>query len=147
MIPAGRRTRACRRAVLMYLAGRGVAKNEVAYLMWAGLAVDNAQDALARKKYIEAFDLVAKLMSPKQIAEVQALVSNCADRKFKGCQASDQANKKTSRSWFFYLPALCSYLLANNCFSMNKENTTAPIMVPTEQTVAIIAIFFSSREN
>ena len=70
---------------LMHVNGRGVPQDDVqAYMWWslaAGHSTDNDQKLAAGYR-----DVIARSMTPAQIAEAKRLTSQCQTRQFKGCQ-------------------------------------------------------------
>jgi len=56
-------------------------------------------------------------------------------------------NKKPAEAGFSSLWLLKTYLPESSSFSIHKKNRIANTAVPTAQTVAMMAIFFSSPEN
>jgi len=65
---------------LMYGKGQGVAQNDVYAYMWFNIAASLGNEDAAKNR-----DLIAKEMTPSQIAEAQKLASECVKKKYKGC--------------------------------------------------------------
>jgi Sel1 repeat len=67
-----------------YLLGQGVPQDNVRAYMWFSLAAANTTGS--RQKFpVDSRDMVARSMTPAQIAEAQQLTQQCQSRKFKGC--------------------------------------------------------------
>ena len=67
-----------------YYYGEGVAKDNVRAYMWLTLAI-LATDEDINNIAAKGRDIVAKRMTPQQIAEAQKMARECQARKFKGC--------------------------------------------------------------
>src|SRR5450759_31115 len=65
---------------LMYAAGGGVAQDNVRAYMWFSLAAVSGY-----KMAVANVDILAKRMTPQQIAEAQKMARECQQRNFKGC--------------------------------------------------------------
>jgi uncharacterized protein len=65
---------------LMLLNGHGIAQDYVHAHMWFSLAAASG-DAVAVKNR----DIIAREMTPQQIAQAKKLARDCQQRKFKGC--------------------------------------------------------------
>ena len=63
-----------------YVRGKGVPKDLVYAHMWANLAASNGSEGGEKAR-----DLVARAMTPAQIAEAQKLARKCVRKKYKGC--------------------------------------------------------------
>ena len=64
----------------MYYHGHGVPQDYIIAHMWFNLAVSNGSEY-----GIKGRDLVAKEMTPEQIAEAQKLARECVKKNYKGC--------------------------------------------------------------
>ena len=64
----------------MYAAGDGVTQDNVRAYMWSSLAA-----ASGYKMAMANVDILAKRMTPQQIAEAQKAARECQQRNFKGC--------------------------------------------------------------
>ena len=65
----------------MYYSGQGVLKNYVSAHMWFNLGSTSGKSKNASKNR----DIIAKLMTPAQIAAAQKLARECIRKKYKGC--------------------------------------------------------------
>jgi TPR repeat protein len=65
----------------MYYSGQGVLKNYVSAHMWFNLGSTSGKSKNASKNR----DIIAKLMTPAQIADAQKLARECVRKKYKGC--------------------------------------------------------------
>ena len=65
---------------LMYAGGKGVAQDYVKAHMWFNItAIDGDADAIKNR------DIVAKLMTPAQLAQAQQLATRCMKSSYKDC--------------------------------------------------------------
>ena len=65
---------------LMYAGGKGVAQDYVKAHMWFNIAaIDGNADAIKNR------DIVAKLMTPAQLAQAQQLATRCMKSSYKDC--------------------------------------------------------------
>ena len=65
---------------MMYETGKGVAQDDVKAYTWFNIAaIDGDQDA------IKGRDIVAKLMTPAQLAQAQQLATRCMKSSYKDC--------------------------------------------------------------
>ena len=65
---------------VMYGKGQGVAQDYVKAHMWFNIAaIDGDQDAIKNR------DIVAKLMTPAQLAQAQQLATRCMKSSYKDC--------------------------------------------------------------
>ena len=64
----------------MYANGHGTLKDRLRGYMWLNLAA-----AQGHKDASEGRDMVAKLMTPEQIAEAQEMVKKCLVQNYKSC--------------------------------------------------------------
>jgi uncharacterized protein len=65
---------------VMYAFGTGVLKDYVYAHMWGNIAASNGNEKGGKVR-----DLVAKQMTPTQIADAQKLARECIRKKYKGC--------------------------------------------------------------
>jgi TPR repeat protein len=65
---------------VMYDNGRGVLRDYVRAHMWWSIAASSGD-----KNAVKNRDIVAKRMTPAQIAAAQDLVRECVRKKYKGC--------------------------------------------------------------
>ena len=65
---------------VMYEKGQGVIQDNVYAHMWGNIAASNGSENGGKLR-----DLVAKGMTPAQIAEAQKLARECVRKKYKGC--------------------------------------------------------------
>ena len=68
----------------MYRDGRGVQQDNVRAYMWYNLAAPHLTGD-QQTQVVEDRDVVARRMTPAQVAEGQRLSQNCRAKKFKGC--------------------------------------------------------------
>jgi TPR repeat protein len=66
---------------VMYENGRGILQDYVRAHMWINIASISGESKNASKNR----DIVAKVMTPSQIAEAQKLARECVRKKYKGC--------------------------------------------------------------
>ena len=64
----------------MYGNGQGVLQDNVRAYMWWNIAASSGDEMAVKNRGI-----VAKQMTPAQIAEVQKLARECVRKKYKGC--------------------------------------------------------------
>ncbi len=70
----------------LYLSGEGVPKDDVRAYMWLNLAAANSTgDGDMQKLAADSRYVIARSMTPAQIAEAQRLASRCQAQQFKGC--------------------------------------------------------------
>jgi hypothetical protein len=65
---------------VMYAQGKGVSQDNGRALMWAILSAVSGDADMVKKR-----DIIAKRMTPQQIAQAQKMANDCQQRKFKGC--------------------------------------------------------------
>ncbi|MBA0902129.1 MAG: sel1 repeat family protein [Candidatus Nitrotoga sp.] len=65
---------------VMYGNGKGVTRDYVRAHMWFDLGAASGSTDSANNR-----DLIAKRMTPKQIAEAQRVAAECKNKSFKGC--------------------------------------------------------------
>jgi TPR repeat protein len=63
-----------------YATGQGVPQDYVYAHMWINLGAANGNELSAKAR-----DIIAKEMTPAQIAEAQKLARECVRKKYKGC--------------------------------------------------------------
>ena len=64
----------------MYANGHGISKNRIRGYMWLNIAAAQGQ-----KDASEGRDMVAKMMTPEQIAEAKKMVTKCLVQNYKSC--------------------------------------------------------------
>ncbi len=65
----------------MYKEGQGLPQDYVYAHMWTNIAASSGKSKSASKNR----DIIAKLMTPAQIAEAHKLARECVRKKYKGC--------------------------------------------------------------
>ena len=65
---------------MIYATGDGVIEDDVYDHMWLNIAASSGN-----KNAVKNRDIVAKGMTPAQIAEAQKLARECVRKKYKGC--------------------------------------------------------------
>lgn len=65
---------------VMYTLGRGVPKDYVRAHMWLNLAVSNGSSEAGKLR-----EMIAKKMTPSQIAKAQEMARECEKKKYKNC--------------------------------------------------------------
>lgn len=64
----------------LYFLGEGVLKDDVAAYMWMNIAASLGNDEASTNR-----DLIAKEMTPNQVAEAQRLARECVSKEYRGC--------------------------------------------------------------
>ena len=65
---------------VMYARGQGVIQDNVYAYMWGNLSASNGNEIGGKLR-----DMVARKMTPAQIADAQKLTHECVRKKYKGC--------------------------------------------------------------
>ena len=65
---------------LLYVKGQGVIQDYVRAHMWWKIAASSGNKTASKNR-----DIVAKRMTPAQIADAQKLARECVRKKYKGC--------------------------------------------------------------